>query len=228
MNLHQAKCHFRIVCNICTSLQNYIFIIFWCYCLTFEQHKLYTSKFLFSFQYLQPGIVAFLQHVILMNYTLYGLLLHSSLQFILYYYPIIVAFLAHIFFEIYQPISNIIVESYFKLFYTIFVLTNKFAIWVDIQLKCNNIVYFKIYHLQFAVIVYGLINDHSSIHSFTQILLEISNSCMPCSECPTPNNCMSQSEFSTLYRCAQFHIQTLIQVEYLEQNILLYGVGHLE
>ena len=26
---------------------------------------------------------------------------------------------------------------------TILVLTNKFAIWVGIQLKCNNIVYFK-------------------------------------------------------------------------------------
>ena len=66
-------------------------------------------------------------------------------------------------------------KSYFKLFYTIFVLTNKFAIWVDIQLKCNNIVYFKIYHLQFVATVYGLINDQSSIHVLTEILLEISD-----------------------------------------------------
>ena len=66
-------------------------------------------------------------------------------------------------------------ESYFKLFYTIFVLKNKFAIWVDIQLKCNNILYLKIYHLQFVAIVYVLTNNQSSIHMLTQILLEISN-----------------------------------------------------
>ena len=36
-----------------------------------------------------------------------------------------------------------IVESYFKLFYTILVLTNKFAILGGIQLKYNNIIYFK-------------------------------------------------------------------------------------
>ena len=61
-------------------------------------------------------------------------------------------------------------ESYFNLFYTILVLTNKFPIWVDIQLKYNNILYLKIYHLQFVVIVYGLINDQFSIHMLTQIL----------------------------------------------------------
>ena len=72
-------------------------------------------------------------------YILYGLLLHSSVLFILHYYPIIVAFLANIFFEIYKPTFNIKVESYFKLFYATLVLTNKFAIWDDIQLKCNNI-----------------------------------------------------------------------------------------
>ena len=55
------------------------------------------------------------------------------------------------------------------------VLTNKFAIWVDIQLKYNNNVYFKIFPLQFVAIVYGLISDQSSIHVLIQILLEISN-----------------------------------------------------
>ena len=75
----------------------------------------------------------------------------------------------------FQPICNIIVESYFRLFYTIFVLSNKFEIWVDIQLTCNNIVYFKVYHLRFVVVVYGWINDQSSIHVWTQILSEISN-----------------------------------------------------
>ena len=53
-------------------------------------------------------------------------------------------------------------ESYFKLFHTILVLTNKFAIWVDIQLKCN-------------IWSDGLINYQSSIHVLTQILLEVSN-----------------------------------------------------
>ena len=109
---------------------------FWYYCLAFEQPKLFTSKFLFSFWYLQPAIVAFLHHIYLLNHTLlHSLLLHSICSSFLQYYSIIVAFLAYIFFEMYWPISCIIGESYFKLFYTIFVSRSESSIWVFIQLK---------------------------------------------------------------------------------------------
>ena len=47
-------------------------------------------------------------------------------------------------------------------------------IWIGFQLEFNSIIYLKCYNLQFVVIVYGLINDQSSIHVLTHILLEIS------------------------------------------------------
>ena len=49
-------------------------------------------------------------------------------------------------------------------------------IWIGFQLEFNSIIYLKCYNLQFVVIVYGLINDQSSIHVLTHILLEISKS----------------------------------------------------
>ena len=47
-------------------------------------------------------------------------------------------------------------------------------------------------------------------------------------ECPSPNNRITQPEFSTPYRRAQLCIQTLFQVGHLERNMQLYGVGHSE
>ena len=63
-----------------------------------------------------------------------------------------------------------------------------------------------------------------------QLCFTLDSSVQPLShyECPTPNNRISQPEFSTPYRCVQLCIQTLFQVGHLEQNILLYGVGHSE
>ena len=49
---------------------------------------------------------------------------------------------------------------------------------------------------------------------------------MSYSECRTPNNRISQPEFSTPRRSDQLCIQILFKVGHPGQNILLYGVGH--
>ena len=178
MNLHQAKCYFWIACSISTSVYSLRTISLLFFGVT-VWHLSRTNSILVSSCFLSSTFSLVLQpfYTMLFCWTTLCMVFFCTVvcsSFLYSIIPLWLPFLAYIFFEIYQPISNIIVKSYFKLFYTIFVLTNEFAIWVDIQLKCNNIVYFKIYHLQFVAID-GLINDQSSIHMLTQILLEISN-----------------------------------------------------
>ena len=147
-----------MICCICTSLQseNYITDSLWYYCLEIEHPKLYISKFLLYFENLWSGIVAFLHHAMLF----FGLhfctvffctKIWSSFCSII---PLHFPFFSIYFLSDLQPISYITVESYFKLFYNIFVPRNKSAIWVYIQFKLIALyLKFKTYNLQQLIMV---------------------------------------------------------------------------